>query len=86
MLTQLEKDKTDFQIELDVVRSQRERNKTELSTIKKELDKKNRVITEKEFEIRDLKERRISRDTPENEVCVDIFIMVLRKDNCPMGF
>ena len=68
MQAQIAKDKETFQLELDVVRSQRERSKVELVSLRKELDKKSSMVVEKEVEIRDLKERKASQEVLENEV------------------
>ena len=70
MQNQLKKDKDAFQVELDVVRSQKERSKVELTSLKKELDIKNNIITEKEMVIRDLKERQNPQEISYNEVCL----------------
>ena len=62
------KDKDAIQLELDVVRSQRERSRVELISMRQELDKKNSIIAGKEAELRDLREKQASKETPENEV------------------
>ena len=62
------KDKDAIQLELDVVRSQRERSRVELISMRQELDKKNSIIAAKEAELRDLREKQASKETPENEV------------------
>ena len=70
MQNQVEKDKDAFQVELGVLRNQKERSNLEVISLREELGLKNSKITEMERVIRDLKDRQTPQETTENEVCL----------------
>lgn len=74
--TKFDKMKNDIQLELDVVRSQRDRSKAELLSLKNELDGMSRVIIEKDYLIRDLKERSVCSEVSNGEVQIFVFLKI----------